>query len=97
MVVALLLVALSVGLDNFAASTALGVTGVDRRLRLRVAGVFGAFEGLMPVLGLLLGRAVAHELGGTAHRPPAHCSVPPAPMPLPADSAMTGQRAKTRS
>jgi manganese efflux pump family protein len=66
MVVALLLVALSVGLDNFAASTALGVTGVDRRLRLRVAGVFGAFEGLMPVLGLLLGRSVAHELGSTA-------------------------------
>jgi putative Mn2+ efflux pump MntP len=66
MVVALLLVAPSVGLDNFAASTALGVTGVDRRLHLRVAGVFGAFEGLMPVLGLLLGRAVAHELGSTA-------------------------------
>jgi manganese efflux pump family protein len=66
MVVALLLVALSVGPDNSAASTALGVTGVDRRLRLRVAGVFGAFEGLMPVLGLLLGRSVAHELGSTA-------------------------------
>jgi putative Mn2+ efflux pump MntP len=65
-VVALLLVALSVGLDNFAASTALGVTGVGRRLRLRVAGVFGVFEGVMPVLGLLLGRSVAHELGRTA-------------------------------
>jgi manganese efflux pump family protein len=65
-VVALLLVALSVGLDNFAASTALGVTGVDRRLRLRVAGIFGAFEGLMPILGLLLGRTVAHDLGSTA-------------------------------
>jgi putative Mn2+ efflux pump MntP len=65
-VVALLLVAISVGLDNFAASTALGVGGVDRELRLRVAVIFGVFEGLMPVLGLLLGRSLAHDLGSTA-------------------------------
>ncbi len=64
--IALLLVALSVGLDNFAAATALGISGVDGRLRLRVALVFGMFEGVMPVLGLLLGRSVAHALGGTA-------------------------------
>jgi putative Mn2+ efflux pump MntP len=57
---------MSVGLDNFAASTALGVAGVDRKLRLRVAVIFGVFEGLMPVLGLLLGRSLAHELGSTA-------------------------------
>jgi putative Mn2+ efflux pump MntP len=57
---------MSVGLDNFAASTALGVAGVDRKLRLRVAVIFGVFEGLMPVLGLLLGRSLAHELGNTA-------------------------------
>jgi putative Mn2+ efflux pump MntP len=65
-VVALLLVAMSVGLDNFAASAALGVAGVDRKLRLRVAVIFGVFEGLMPVLGLLLGRSLAHDLGRTA-------------------------------
>jgi putative Mn2+ efflux pump MntP len=57
---------MSVGLDNFAASAALGVAGVDRKLRLRVAVIFGVFEGLMPVLGLLLGRSLAHDLGGTA-------------------------------
>ncbi len=65
-VVALLLVAMSVGLDNFAASTALGVAGVDRKLRVRVAVIFGVFEGLMPVVGLLLGRSLAHDLGNTA-------------------------------
>ena len=64
--VALLLVAMSVGLDNFAASTALGVAGVDRKLRLRVAVIFGVFEGVMPVLGLLLGRSLAHDLGNAA-------------------------------
>src|SRR3974390_2323035 len=59
-----LLVALSVGLDNFGAATAIGVSGVDRRLRLRIAVIFGAFEAAMPVVGLVLGRSVAHDLGG---------------------------------
>ncbi|MGH3264248.1 MAG: manganese efflux pump MntP family protein, partial [Trebonia sp.] len=63
----LLLVAGSVGLDNFAASIAIGLTGVDRRLRLRIAVVFGLFEAGMPVLGLLAGRGLAGTLGGDAH------------------------------
>ena len=67
---ALLLVAMSVGLDNFAASTALGVSGVDCKLRIRLAVIFGVFEGVMPVVGLLLGRSLAHDLGSTAN-----CSV----------------------
>jgi putative Mn2+ efflux pump MntP len=62
-VLALLLVALSVGLDNFAASTAIGVLGVNRRLRVRVALIFGLFEALMPVVGILLGHSLAHDLG----------------------------------
>jgi putative Mn2+ efflux pump MntP len=60
--VALLLVAVSVGLDNFAASTALGVSGVDRKLRLRIALIFGLFEGIMPLLGLAIGQSLAHHL-----------------------------------
>ena len=64
--VALLLVAVSVGLDNFAASTALGVSGVDRRLRVRIALVFGLFEGTMPLIGLAIGRSLAHGLGSIA-------------------------------
>ncbi|MGO8957019.1 MAG: manganese efflux pump MntP family protein [Streptosporangiaceae bacterium] len=63
---ALLLVAASVGMSNFAAAVAIGVSGVDARTRLRVGLVFGVFESGMPVLGLLLGAQVAGDLGHTA-------------------------------
>lgn len=62
-VVALLLVALSLGLSNFAASIGIGLSGIDVRTRLRVGAVFGLFEAGMPVLGLLLGRSLAGTLG----------------------------------
>jgi manganese efflux pump family protein len=58
---ALLLVAAALGLDNFAASIAFGVTGVDARTRLRVGLVFGVCEAGMPVAGL----AIGHQLAGT--------------------------------
>src|ERR1039458_4014403 len=67
-VLALLLVALSVGMDNFGASIAIGVSGIDRRLRIRTAVIFGVFEAAMPVVGLLLGHSLAHDLG-TAAKP----------------------------
>ena len=63
---ALLLVAASVGMSNFAAAIAIGVAGVNSRTRLRVGLVFGAFESGMPVLGLVLGRQVAEPLGHAA-------------------------------
>jgi|SRR5271166_5870343 len=63
---ALLLVAASVGMSNFAAAIAIGVSGVDARTRLRVGLVFGAFESGMPVLGLVLGRQIAAPLGHAA-------------------------------
>ena len=56
---ALLLVAVSLGLSNFAASIGIGVSGVDARTRLRVGVIFGVFEGAMPILGLLAGRSLA--------------------------------------
>lgn len=62
-----MLVAMAVGLDNFAASLGMGIAGVDRRLRLRVAVVFGFFEAAMPLAGLALGRQVAHELSGVTN------------------------------
>jgi putative Mn2+ efflux pump MntP len=65
--VALLLVAASLGLSNFAASVGIGVSGVDARTRLRVGIIFGAFETAMPILGLLAGRGVADTLGRAAH------------------------------
>ena len=42
--VAVLLVALSLGLSNFAASVGIGVSGVGARTRLRVGVIFGLFE-----------------------------------------------------
>lgn len=63
---ALLLVAVSLGLSNFAAAIGIGVAGVDARARLRVGVVFGVFEAGMPVLGLLLGHGLAGALGHAA-------------------------------
>jgi manganese efflux pump family protein len=65
-VLALLLVAASVGMSNFGAAIAIGVSGVDARTRLRVGLVFGAFESGMPVLGLIIGEQVAAPLGHAA-------------------------------
>ena len=64
---ALLLVALSLGLSNFAAAIGIGVTGVDAGTRLRVGLIFGIFEAGMPILGLLLGHSLAQALGSAAH------------------------------
>jgi len=63
---ALLLVAASVGMSNFAAAIGIGVSGVDARTRLRVGLIFGAFESGMPLLGLVLGEQVADPLGHAA-------------------------------
>jgi manganese efflux pump family protein len=67
LVLALLVVAVSVGLSNFAASIGLGAGGANARTRLHVAVIFGLFEGGMPALGLLLGRSLAGTLGDAAH------------------------------
>ncbi len=63
---ALLLVALSVGLDNFGAAGALGVSGVAPRMRLRIAAVFGLFEAAMPLAGMAIGRTSVGDFGGHA-------------------------------
>ncbi len=63
---ALLLVAVAVGLSNFAAAVGIGVSGVDARTRLRIGLVFGLFEAGMPLVGLLLGHGLAEELGHAA-------------------------------
>jgi manganese efflux pump family protein len=65
--IALLLVAVAVGLDNFGVATAIGMSGVDRGLRVRLAGIFGLFEAAMPVAGLVLGHAVARQLGSSTN------------------------------
>jgi manganese efflux pump family protein len=65
-VLTLLLVALGLGLDNFAASVGIGLSGVSASARLRVAVIFGLFETGVPVIGVLLGHGLAADLGHAA-------------------------------
>jgi putative Mn2+ efflux pump MntP len=62
-IVGLLLVALSVGISNFAGSIGIGIAGIDARTRLRVGVAFGAFEAGMPLIGLLIGASLAGSIG----------------------------------
>ena len=64
--VALLILAVALGLSNLAGSVGIGVSGVSGPLRLRIAVLFGLFKAGMPVLGLVLGRGVASGLGRSA-------------------------------
>ena len=62
-ILSLLLVSVSVGLSNFAGAIGIGLSGINVRTRIRVGVAFGLFEALMPILGLLLGQAVAGFFG----------------------------------
>lgn len=62
----IVLLILSLGLDTFALSTALGVAPLPPRTRLRLALTFAAAEGAMPAVGLLLGRPLGDAIGGWA-------------------------------
>jgi putative Mn2+ efflux pump MntP len=61
--VSLLLVSVSVGLSNFAGAIGIGLSGINARTRIRVGIAFGFFEALMPLIGLILGQAVAGYIG----------------------------------
>ncbi len=62
-ILSLLLVSVSVGLSNFAGAIGIGFSGISVRTRIRVGVAFGFFEALMPIIGLLLGQAVAGFFG----------------------------------
>jgi putative Mn2+ efflux pump MntP len=62
----IVLVAVALGASNLAASVGIGLTGVDARLRWRVALVFGGFEAAMPIVGAVLGHHAAQAIGGHA-------------------------------
>ena len=90
---ALLLLAAVLGLDNLAAAVGIGAGGVRGALRVRIAVVFGLFEAGMPVLGLLLGHGLAglaqagraDDSGDSESRPPGRRDrepVPPTRQPL---------------
>lgn len=64
---AVALVAVSVGFSNLAASIGLGAAGVSMATRLRVLLTFGLFEAAMPIIGLLIGNDLAESIQGEAH------------------------------
>jgi putative Mn2+ efflux pump MntP len=57
---------LPLALDTFALAAALGVAGLAGRDRIRVTVVFTAFETVMPIIGILVGRAAGQFLGDRA-------------------------------
>jgi putative Mn2+ efflux pump MntP len=62
-VLALLLVAPLLGLDNFASAASIGVSSSGWRLCARVCAVFGSFALLAPLVGISVGEAFAASLG----------------------------------
>jgi putative Mn2+ efflux pump MntP len=65
-VLKLALFVLPLGLDTFAVSAAFGLRGLPRSERLKVSVLMSSFEMAMPVVGLLLGTALGHAVGGVA-------------------------------
>ncbi len=63
---ALALVAVSVGFSNLAASIGIGVGGVSAATRIRVLLTFGLFEAGMPIVGLVIGHNLASDIGRDA-------------------------------
>lgn len=57
---------LSLGLDTLAVSLGLGMSGLPRSRWLRFGLTFACFEGLMPIVGLLVGQRLGAVLGTVA-------------------------------
>ena len=64
--VRLILFVVPLGLDTFAVAAAIGLAGLPRRDRLRIALLMSGFETAMPLVGLGVGRAVGSAAGGVA-------------------------------
>ena len=56
----------SLGLDTFAVALGLGMKGLSRDRWLKLGLTFGLFEGVMPAVGLLIGRSVTGIVGEAA-------------------------------
>ncbi len=64
-VVQLVVLGVVIGANNFSAALSLGALGQVSR-RVRIVGVFGAFEFVVPLIGASIGQALALTLAGVA-------------------------------
>lgn len=64
--ISLLILGFVLSLDNFRLSIALGAFKLDWRRALRIAVVFGLWDSLSPLVGLLIGRYFGQEIGPAA-------------------------------
>ena len=62
----LIALTLPLSLDSFLMAAAIGLSRPSGRTRLRLSLIFAAFEGGMPLVGLIFGEALSHRLGDTA-------------------------------
>lgn len=65
-VVSLIVLGFVLSLDNFRLAIALGAYGLDWRRALKIASVFGVWDGVAPLVGLLIGRYFGGALGPIA-------------------------------
>jgi manganese efflux pump family protein len=66
MIGTVLLLGFTLSLDNFRTSLVLGAIRLSRRRALRVALVFGFWDGVAPLVGILAGQYVGKRIGSTA-------------------------------
>ena len=64
--ISLLILAFVLSLDNFRLAIALGAFQLSWRRALRMAVVFGLWDGFSPLVGLLIGRSFGQEIGPAA-------------------------------
>ena len=57
---------LSLGLDTLAVAVSLGISGLERRDRIRFGLSFAVAEGIMPLVGFLLGETLARVVSSIA-------------------------------
>src|SRR5918997_4430404 len=64
--ISLLILGFVLSLDNARLAIALGAFQLSWRRALRIAAVFGLWDGFSPLVGLLIGRYFGEEIGETA-------------------------------
>ena len=62
--IATAIIFISLGIDTFAVALGLGLSGLPRTRWARIGITFACFEGLMPLVGLLIGQQLGMVFGG---------------------------------